>query len=475
VSILSKRFVSITVLLLWLAWGCPAYAERPLPQRELKAYVLHENPNSADISPDDSLVVTELSRREPTNEPSTGKVSDLVQLWDFRNDRLVAENILRVKTREKREPLTYWRSEYVRYSADGKIVIAYLDRFLYILRADDLQEIRRIPIAGPPAESRTFKGKHGVHSFAIDSEVTSLELSPARSEVVVVWVIGLSSSWIDVVDFDSAKQIIWNTRDHGLGSMNPKAVSWTSDGEHLVVAVPNVFPCGRPSDAPDVFVVDPTSGALENKLSTGLLVGDIAVRADGRLFAVDHGCVGVFVNHDPKLRVFDLPTGKKIKELSGRGTGVRYAASASRNGNRVAAYTGIVKPEFDWGDMVPFDKHIDATFSVWNLSNYELLFTSQNLTERTSGLFRVAGQVPLRMSPKGGAYCKGEPSTSFPEATVDKSRYHSLSRGFTAIPVNEANSLLENARNRAERAQIKLSRTPVAWGTVTEHLPCLSE
>lgn len=397
----------MTVLLLRLAAGCPAYAERPLPQRDLKAYVLHENPNSADISPDDSFVVTELSRPEPTNDPSTVKVSDLVQVWDFRNDKLVAENILRVMTRERPEPLTYWRSEFVRYSADGKIVIAYLDRFLYVLRADDLQEIRRIPITGPPAESRTYKGKHGVHNFAIDSAVTSLELAPVRPEVVLVWVRGGSNSWIDVVDFDLAKQTVWNTRERGLGWMNPKAVRWTSDGEHLVVAVPNVFPCGRPPDTPDVFVVNPTSGAIENKLRTGLLVGDIAVTTDGRLFAVDHGCVGVFVNHDPKLRVFDLRTGEKVKELSGRGTGVRYAASTSRNGNRVAAYTGIVKPGFDWSDMVSFDKQIDATFSVWNLSNYELLVTSQNLAERTSGHFRRAGQIPLRMSPKGGFVLQG--------------------------------------------------------------------
>jgi WD40 repeat protein len=406
-SIVSRRFASITVLLLWLTSCCLAYAERPLPQRELKAYVLHENPNSADISPDDSFVVTELSRRESTNDPSTSKVSDLVQLWDFRNGKLVAENVLRVQIRERREPLTYSRSEFVRYSADGKVVIAYLDRFLYILRADDLQEMRRISITGPPPEARTYKGKRGVHNFTIDSEVTSLELSPARHEVVAVWARALSSSWIDVVDFDSATQTTWNSRERGLGWMNPKAVGWTSDGDHLVVAVPNVFPCGRPSHTPDVFVVDPASGAIENKLSTGLLVGDIAVTADGRLFAVDHDCVGVFVDHDPKLRVFDLRSGKKVKELSGRGTGVRYAVSASRNANRLAAYTGIVKAGFDWGDMVPFDKHIDATFSVWNLSNYELLVTSQNLAERTSGRFRLAGQIPLRMSPKGGFVLQG--------------------------------------------------------------------
>jgi len=210
-----------------------------------------------------------------------------------------------------------------------------------------------------------------------------------------------------VIDFDSAKQTIWNTRERGLGWMHPKAVAWTSDGEHLVVAVPNDTPCRRPSDTPDVFVVGPTSGAIENKLSTGLLVGDIAVTADGRVFAVDYDCIGVFANHDPRLRVFDLRTGKRVRELSGRGSGVRYAASASRNGNRLAAYTGIVKAGFDWGDMVPFDKHIDATFSVWNLSNYEVLVTSQNLAERTSGRFRVPGQVPLRMSPQGGFVLQG--------------------------------------------------------------------
>ena len=403
-----SRCVSIAVLLLSLTSGFPAYADHPLPQSELKTYVLHENPNSADISPDEFFVVTEISRRETTTDPSTAKISDLVQLWDFRNDRLVAENVLRVKKAEKHELPMYWRSEFVRYSADGKTVIAYLDRFLYVLRAEDLQEIKRIPMTGPPSESRTYEGKHGVHRFAIDSEVTSLELSPTRREAAVVWVRGLSYSWIDVVDYDSAKQTVWNTRERGLGWMNPRTVGWTSDGNRLVAAVPNVFPCERPSDVPDVFVLDPISGAIEDKLSTGLLIGDAAVTADDRLLAVDNGCVGVFVNHDPKLRVFDLRTGKKVKELSGRGTGVRYAASAPRSGNRIAAYTGIVKAGFDWGDMVPFDKHIDSTFSVWDLSNYELLVTSQNLSERTSGRFRVAGQLPLRMSPKGGFVLQGE-------------------------------------------------------------------
>ena len=35
--------------------------------------------------------------------------------------------------------------------------------------------------------------------------------------------------------------------------------------------------------------------------------------------------------------------------------------------------------EFDWSDAVPYDKVIDETFSVWNLTNYEGIVTSQNI------------------------------------------------------------------------------------------------
>jgi hypothetical protein len=144
-------------------------------------------------------------------------------------------------------------------------------------------------------------------------------------------------------------------------------------------------------------------------LTTGLLVGDVAVTSDGRIFAVDFDCVGVFANHDPELRIFDLQTGKKLKELPGRGTGVRYEVSASRNGRRVAAYTGLVKTAFDWGDMVANDKLIDKTFTVWNSTTYEMLVTSQILPSLSgSPRVRTAGEIPLRISTSGNFVLLGQ-------------------------------------------------------------------
>jgi hypothetical protein len=305
--------------------------------------------------------------------------------------------------------LSYRSSEYIRLSSDGTFVVAYLDRSLYVLRASDLQEVKRIPVPGPAEERRSYTSKKtGPHAYVVRSEVVAMELSPTATQVAFVWQQSFNA-WVDIVDLESGEHTVWNTRHKGLNYWPPRAIAWTHDGHQLVIAAPADFPCASPSDIPDVFVVDPVSGAVQSKLTTGLLVGDIAVTPDNRVFVVDCDCVGVFVDHDPKLRVFDLATGKKLKELAGRGGGVRYLVAASTNGERLVAYTGIVKAGFDWGDMVPFDVTVDRTFSVWNLANYAGLVTSQKLSSfGFRGIRRMGSGVPLRISPKGGFVVQGD-------------------------------------------------------------------
>jgi hypothetical protein len=48
--------------------------------------------------------------------------------------------------------------------------------------------------------------------------------------------------------------------------------------------------------------------------------------------------MGVFTNRNPKLKVFDLITGKHLRDVSGRGAGVRYLVSASADGSRFLAF-----------------------------------------------------------------------------------------------------------------------------------------
>ena len=249
--------------------------------------------------------------------------------------------------------------------------------------------------------------KRGRIRSSIKVRLLRLSCPPSDSFAAVLWVRGYLDAWIDLVQLDSAKEAVWNTKEHGVGWMRPKTITWSADGQRLVLAVPNGWACGHPGNEPDVFAVEPASGAIKHQLTTGLLVGDIALTPDDRVLAVDSDCVGVFRNHDPKLRVFDLRTGKKIKEVSGRGGGVRYEVSASRTGDRAVADTGIVKARFDWGDMVPFDVHVDSTFSVWNLKTYEGVATSQNLANGVRRSIEGGRQVRLRVSPNGRFVLKG--------------------------------------------------------------------
>jgi WD40 repeat protein len=393
------------VLLVPIALRSGLAAEDAPAQRELRTYTLHANPISADISPDERLVATLLSRSEPTDDPSNIKSTDSIQLWDFRQDKLIAEKTIQEQVRTKRE--VPHQNAYVRYSADGQLVIAYLDHCLYVLRQTDLQEIRRIPLTGPPDLTRSFTTKTGPHTVVDRSDVAALELSPVGQFAAILWVRGLSDAWVDLVQLNSAKEAVWNTKENGVGWARPRTITWSADGQRLVLAVPNGWECGNPGNEPDVFAVEPASGTITRKLTTGLLVGDIALTPDGRVLAVDDDCVGVFRNHDPKLRVFDLYTGKKVKELSGRGGGVRYEVSASRTGDRAVADTGIVKARFDWGDMVSLDVHVDSTFSAWNIKTYEGVTTSQNLANGVRRYFDGRAQVRLRMSPNGGFVLKG--------------------------------------------------------------------
>jgi hypothetical protein len=117
------------------------------------------------------------------------------------------------------------------------------------------------------------------------------------------------------------------------------------------------------------------------------------VTADHRVFAVDSQCMTVLKDHHPKMKVFDLGTGKHLRDVRGRDTGVRYAIAASRDGDRVIALRGKLKVKFDWGDMFSHEARVDDTFSIWDSRSYEGITTSQNMPEPNPS--------SLRLSPNG--------------------------------------------------------------------------
>jgi WD40 repeat protein len=350
------------------------------PQSKLKTFPLQNSPHSADISPDEKLVVTESTFQSEGGGTAKRQFAEVVQVWNFEENKLVAE--FRLPRDEARpyakdhsiDPLRAGR--FVRFTPDGSRVVALVDQRIHVLHTADMKELQSFQLSAPN-----------------ELKVRAMEVSPTGNLAAFLWVTEKLHGRVDIYDLASGATVqSWDTP---LGWIEfTRGLAWHPNGKLLLLAIPNATPCMEPSNQPDVFAFDVVTGAIKQKFTTGLLTGSIAVSSDGRVLAVDENCLGVFANHDPKLRVFDLSTGKRIREVSGRGAGVRYSVSSSADGSRFLAFTGKVKMKFDWSDAVPQDVRVDGTFSVWNLSDYEGIVTSQNLP----GL----NAQGLRLSPKGG-------------------------------------------------------------------------
>lgn len=396
----SAKQLSLVPWILWLALD-PAFASDTAPQRQLKTYLLPSSTNSADFSPDERLVVIEST--EKLEQADSVRFKELVQLWDYKAGKLLGESVLQEtelsgpEKRNYRTPLAEPR--FVRFSPDGGLIAAYFDHSLFVLRAKDLARVNRIPLSGPSnTVRRTFRGRTVVQKAV----VRGLELSPKGGLAAVLWVREMLYGRVEIYELSSGKPV--SAWDAPQGWFRGHELAWHPNGDTLVLAIPNQTPCLSPTNEPDVFTFDVSSGKLKKQLTTGLLVGDIAVTADDRVLAVDADCMGILKDRGPRLRVFDLNSGKRLQEISGRGTGVRYAVSASRNGQRFLAFTGKLKAKFDWGDFVSYAAPVDKTFTVWNLSDYTGIVTSQDITGLVPSSLLISPQGHFALSYGGNSY-----------------------------------------------------------------------
>jgi hypothetical protein len=87
---LSTRLATTLFAASSLAAIRPALGDAP-PQLQLKSDPLRGSLNSADISSDEQFVVTESTKRSDTTDPGTKTFAEVVQIWNFKADKLLAE------------------------------------------------------------------------------------------------------------------------------------------------------------------------------------------------------------------------------------------------------------------------------------------------------------------------------------------------------------------------------------------------
>jgi hypothetical protein len=362
------------------------------PQRQLKTYALHNSPHSADMSPDEQLVVTESTIQQSTGDAGTKTFHEVVQLWNFKEDKLIAEFPTQ-RAEVKASTGGYFRDpvrdpRFVRFSTDGGAVVALVDRTIHVFRAGDLTELRALRLAAPDDATRTVGG----NAFAVTPNASAMEISPSGDSVAVLWSRDMEYSEVRLYALDSGRIIqSWKTPERWLGFF--RTLVWQPDGKGLLIGIQMLWSCMPSGCPPDIYTLNVQSGEIRPKLTTGLLAGSIAVTADNRLLVADSNRLGILANRNPKLKVFDLLTGKLLRQISGRGTGVRYVVSVSGDGSRFLAFTGRMKPKIDWSDLVAWDDEaVDETFSVWSLKDYAGILTSQMIPGLRFSRLRLSAQ-----------------------------------------------------------------------------------
>jgi hypothetical protein len=350
--------LSFLFVLLLLSAGVAA-TEAP-PQRDLR-FIPLPNTSSVDLSPDETLVASVSAGygRADCDEGKCYPVS--VRLHDLAKGSVVAEQ-------EFHDPL-HPRGHYVRFVPDGKEVVASVANVLHVLSVPELREIRTIEMSNvlkilPP--SIPFK------EFAI---ITAMEVSPDGETVAVIRPDRGVSGVIELYALASGKRVATWPAPAGWLEFS-KGLVWSGDGRNLYLAVPESPPCDR-FGLSRISEYEVARGAVVRQLNIRLLTGSVALADADRVFAVSLDCVQT--SGKPKLQVFSLSTAKKLAELDGRGSGVRYLVAASGDRSRIVAFTGKLKKKFDWGDMHFFEKPVDATFSVWNTRDYSGVVTSQHI------------------------------------------------------------------------------------------------
>jgi hypothetical protein len=392
----SSWCATAAVIAFSLLVGEAARGQLSPPQKQLKTYALPDRTQSADISPDEQSVVTVGTKKLDLADSKEKTSVHIVQLWNFKEGKQLAEFTAQqseVRVAPKGSHLDPSRTQpIVRFSPDGNIVVALIDRTIHVLRAADLTELRALPLGAPDNITRT--SPHG--RFVHEPSAGAMELSPGGEAVAVLWVSYNIHGRIQLYDLSSGKSTLsWDTP---IGWISFRSIAWHPNGKLLLIAIPNEMPCSSPSSGPDIFAFDAQTGAIKKEFRTGLLTGSIAVTSDSRVLAVDLNCYRVFKNHDPKVKVFDLTTGKHLRSVSARETGARYQVSASADGSRFLAFTGKMKMDYDWSDLVGYGVVVDETFSVWNLVNYEGIVTSQNVPGLRNSEIRLSSRGKYAVS-----------------------------------------------------------------------------
>jgi WD40 repeat protein len=156
------------------------------------------------------------------------------------------------------------------------------------------------------------------------------------------------------------------------------------------------------SDERNIFVYDIDSGLEVTSIKAGYLVSAVRLAGNGTLLSVSGD--DTHNNRDP-LRIWDIHTGKLVREITNSQEGIHHALEVSADGRIAVASIGLeqYKAPFLWMEGVSV--HKNDRLRLWDLSTGKVLATTPFLHTVLAGapLFRLSPDGTLLVVNNGGA------------------------------------------------------------------------
>lgn len=335
--------------------------------------------NGADISPDSRFVAVEASKG--SKEGQSIELVNEIQVWDFRNGKPVASKVL---SREKFNDPHDIRSEpqFVRYADAGtKIVVCQLDHLL-LLDSKTLDQLQSVDL-GKAAWPR-FPPDTGLVSYVGDVEI---DQRGNRAAVLLEW--GAEGGELRIYDLGSGNLMRkWSFPNYGFGgiSMDPK-------GARVAISLLPFSPGERPlpSKERNVFVYDVNSGEITSESNTGYLAAEVRFVENDTLATVSAE-TGLGGHKKDGIRLWDVKTGRLLREILSPSTGVRYHLEVSEDGKTALGYVAKEVNHWWWFDPASVITEYER-FRLWDLATGGVIATSPDLPNVTGS--------DLALSPKG--------------------------------------------------------------------------
>jgi WD40 repeat protein len=372
----------------------PLFA-RGRPSSAWKVYKLHKGVEACTFAPDGSHVALVYLTHPPGLRKSADELWTFgvhLALWDFKTGKVVEKRQWKYSEKSPQDPWSF-SPIYIRFAADGQ-------RLVYL----DAQAIRIFSVPGYRLEAQIpFKWPAGRNPDGVipwSLEGFSVTPDGSRAAVAITSAVGATGGFVRVYSLPSGSVIRqWNLGSDA-GAMSIYGAALSADGSRVAVSWTLLNPSSDPerfipSDVNNVRVMDVKTGGVIAGVSTNYYAGPV-------LFGPNDTLLTGSINPDRRgykydsVKVWDIRTGKLLREITNPDVGVHYRLSLSPDGKLLIGYIGTEKARENFVDIN------SERFEIWDFATGKVVAQSPKIPP----LFKTAphfGDFPpsLQLSPNG--------------------------------------------------------------------------